>query len=251
MPKDDSSSLPYLSIIVTTLNSSNVIRELLNSIESQTSLDFNLIIVDGGSIDDTVKIINSYNCVTNLEISNGIGIYEGLNLAVSMCKTKYYIVCGSDDILFPNAVEIINKSILSSADLYIFSVFMGGNLVEGNSPTLLRRIFGWQSIISSHSVGTVIKTDLHNNLGYYDSKVKILADGLFLTKVLYNNNFSKVISKEIVGKFGVDGASNKNYYNNIFTTFVIQSSFYNYYIQLILLIFRLIKYKNFLKLNND
>ena len=243
--------MPNFSVVVTTLNCSSIIRELLNSLESQTTLDFNLIIVDGGSTDDTVNIIKSYRCVTKLVISKGLGIYDGLNLAISLCDTKYYLVCGSDDFLFPNAVEIINKSILSNADLYIFSLFQGEKLVKGEYPNLFNRLLGWQSIISSHSVGTVIKTNLHSSLGYYDSKVTILADGLFLTKVLYDKKLLKVISNEIVGKFGMFGSSNKNFYNNIFTTFIIQSKFYNFYLQLFLLLLRLIKYRHFLKANNE
>lgn len=240
-----------ISIIITTLNSSNVIRNILDSLSGQTTSDFDLIIIDGGSTDDTIQIINKYNVVSTLTIKEGLSIYEGINLGISLCKTQYYLVCGSDDELYPNSIEIILNSIQSNADLYIFSVYHGDKLVKGSQPNLINRIKGWQSIITSHSVGTVIKKNLHETLGYYETKVSILADGLFLAKLLNDTKYSKFISEEIIGNFGIQGTSSKNYYNNIFTTFIIQCKFYNFYIQLVILLYRLMKYRKQLIYNND
>ena len=240
-----------ISIIITTLNSSNVIRNILDSLSGQTTSDFDLIIIDGGSTDDTIQIINKYNVVSTLTIKEGLSIYEGINLGISFCKTQYYLVCGSDDELYPNAIEIILNTIQSNADLYIFSVYHGDKLVKGRQPNLINRIKGWQSIITSHSVGTVIKKKLHETLGHYETKVPILADGLFLTKLLNDIKYSKFISEEIIGNFGIQGTSSKNYYNNIFTTFIIQCKFYNFYLQLVILLYRLMKYRKQLIYNND
>ena len=240
-----------ISIIVTTLNSSSVIRNLFDSLEKQTSNNFNVILIDGGSKDDTVEIVKKYKCLTLLSVKEGLSIYEGINLGIELCKTKYYVVCGSDDILFPTAIEILNNKICDNADLYIFSVYQGEKLVNGNKPTKINRLLGWQSIISSHSVGTLIKTELHEDLGYYDTGVSILADGLFLTKVFNNHNLHKVVRPEIIGKFSISGASYKNFYNNIFTTFIIQTNYFNFFLQLLILVYRLLKYRNYLKVNNE
>ncbi len=232
-----------ISIIVTTLNSSKVITNLLDSLQNQTNSNFDLIIIDGGSNDETVQVINNYSIATHISRIDGLSIYEGINMGISICKTDYYLVCGSDDILFPNAIEVILKNIENNSDIYIFSVYHGNKLVKGNQPTLFNRIKGWQSIITSHSVGTVIKTRIHQELGFYESKISILADGLFLTKLFKEKKYTKLISCEIIGNFGIQGTSNKNYYYNIFTTFLIQTKFYNFYLQLLILNFRLLKYK--------
>jgi glycosyltransferase involved in cell wall biosynthesis len=239
-----------LSIIVTTLNSSKVITNLLDSLKNQTSKNFDLIIIDGGSIDETVNIIKNYNLTTHLSIMDGLTIYEGINKGITFCNTEYYLVCGSDDILFPNSIEIILETFISNNDIYIFSVYKGKKIIIGKKPTLLNRIQGWQSIISSHSVGTVIRTSIHHTLGFYDTKISILADGYFLTKVLKDKRYNKIISNEIIGNFGVEGTSNKNFYNNIFTTFLIQIKFYNFYLQLFILVFRLLKYRKIIKIND-
>ncbi len=237
-------ALKTLSIIATTLNCNDKIQRFLNSIINQDKHDFSVIIVDGGSIDGTIDTIRKCNFPINLIVKPGISIYGGLNCALEICNTDYYMVCGSDDELSKDAISIILHDITHRVDydLYLYSIKKGNSICKSYKPTPFRKLLGWQSIVSSHSVGTIIKSSLHQELGFYSLKHRVLADGYFFSKLfIVKTNF--YISKQVTGVFALDGLSNRNYYDNIFTTFLIQIESYSFLPQLLLLIYRLIKYR--------
>lgn len=233
-----------LSIIVTTLNSNNTIQRFLKSIANQDTSNFSLIIVDGGSTDGTIEAIKKFQIPISFILKPGVSIYGGINYALEACKSNYYLVCGSDDELNSKAISAILHDInqFPDYDLYLYSVIKGNSVYEPRRPSKIRKRLGWQTIISSHSVGTVIKTVLHQEFNFYSLDFPILADGYFFSKI-FKRNKKVYVSNKTIGMFSLEGLSNKNYYNNIFTTFLIQIESYSFLPQLILLIFRLIKYR--------
>lgn len=237
--------MKLLSIIVTTLNAAKSLPLFLESIKNQNNQDFDLIIVDGGSTDETISLINNSGINLRFFFCPGLSIYQGLNEGIKRCESDYYIIIGGDDELEANAVTIILQDLKkkSEVDLFLYSIKRGDKIVNSNYPNKLRKILGWQSIVSSHSVGCVINKKLHEKFGYYSMKYKVLADGYFLTKIL-NSGTNTFVSKSILGTFSITGTSNKSYYENIFGTFLIQIKFKAFFPQLILLIARLIKYRN-------
>ena len=88
-----------LSIITVTLNSKKTIISTLNSILSQTYKDIEHIIVDGGSTDGTIEIINEYNHPNKkIIISDGSGIYKSMNLGIKAASGEIITMLNSDDI---------------------------------------------------------------------------------------------------------------------------------------------------------
>ena len=155
-----------LTIIVTTLNSNNKIQRFLKSIANQDTNNYSLIIVDGGSTDGTIEVIKNFPIPINLILKPGVSIYGGLNYGLEACKSNYYLVCGSDDELNSNAVSTVLFDINQSPDydLYLYSIIKGNFANNANKPSKIRKFLGWQTIISSHSVGTVINTELHQEI---------------------------------------------------------------------------------------
>jgi len=235
-----------LSIIVTTLNAFKKIDSLFSSLMLQVNRNFDLIIVDANSTDGTIEFIRNSSLPVQLIISPGAGIYEGINTGIHASTNEYYLVCGSDDELLPDAVGTILSDISNNrSDLLLYAVKKDGIICQPNMPSKLRRVVGWQSIVASHSVGAVIKKELHDKLGYYDVKYKILADGHFFSNV-FNTKSAIFISRTVVGRFDTTGISHRNLYSNIFTTFLIQIEVSPFFYQLCLLIYRLVKYKRYL-----
>lgn len=86
-----------VSLICTLKNEESSIREFLNSLLSQSRSPDEIIIVDGGSIDQTAKIIRSYiekNVQIKLIIKEGVNIAEGRNIAIK--NTKHNIIASTD-----------------------------------------------------------------------------------------------------------------------------------------------------------
>lgn len=96
-------SMPMFSIIVPTLRSAATVGACLESLARQTYRDFELVVVDGESTDETLTIVNSFapEFGTRLVVHSGPdeGIYDAMNLGVSMATGSWLLFLGSDDTL--------------------------------------------------------------------------------------------------------------------------------------------------------
>ncbi len=98
---------PKISVIMPAYNSEQFIAEAIDSILKQTFQDFEFIIINDGSTDNTVNIIKSFNddrivFINNSE-NNGIAI--ALNQGLKIAKGQYIARMDSDDIALPNRFE--------------------------------------------------------------------------------------------------------------------------------------------------
>lgn len=95
-----------ISIIIATWNAAKTLRTCLDSIVPQLTDDTELIIVDGGSKDETNDIIISYGDKVTVHISEpDKGIYDAWNKGVKTSKGDWVMFIGADDILLPHAVQ--------------------------------------------------------------------------------------------------------------------------------------------------
>ena len=88
-------------------NSAKYLGEAINSILNQTCTDFEFLIIDDGSSDDSVEIINSYKddrirLVTN---NKNFGQSFSMNRGIKIAKGKYLAIMHADDISFPLRIE--------------------------------------------------------------------------------------------------------------------------------------------------
>ena len=111
-----------LSIITVTLNSKKTIISTLNSILSQTYKDIEHIIVDGGSTDGTLEIINEYNHPNKqVIISEGSGIYKSMNLGIKAATGEMITMLNSDDIYQnENTISDVMEKIFKFPNISIF-----------------------------------------------------------------------------------------------------------------------------------
>jgi glycosyltransferase involved in cell wall biosynthesis len=97
--------MPLVSIVMPTFNSGQFIRETIHSLIEQTYPRFELIVVDGGSTDDTLAIVKSYmgdDDVELIELAPGLGIPRALNEGLAAAKGEFIARMDADDIAYPN-----------------------------------------------------------------------------------------------------------------------------------------------------
>jgi glycosyltransferase involved in cell wall biosynthesis len=103
--KSDSNS-PYVSVIMTTLNSVSYVKEAIDSILAQSYSYWELIIVDGGSTDGTIDILQKYvDPRIRIFICDGLRRSAQLNYAIEKVRTPFIAFMDSDDISMPNRLE--------------------------------------------------------------------------------------------------------------------------------------------------
>ncbi|MBI1781723.1 MAG: glycosyltransferase family 2 protein [Sphingobacteriales bacterium] len=93
---------PLFSIVTVTYNSARWVRQAIESVLAQPFADFELLICDDCSQDDTWDIIHSYQDSRIRKYRNGfnIGEYPNRNKALSLAKGHYLLIIDGDDILY-------------------------------------------------------------------------------------------------------------------------------------------------------
>lgn len=118
---------PYFSIIIPAYNVSEYIKECLESLETQTYKDFEVIIVDDGSTDDTLAVCKSLlskfpnTCIQVVHQSNQRQIAARMN-GIDHANGEYCLFVDADDKLVADALEVIKGAIDKySADIVIYN----------------------------------------------------------------------------------------------------------------------------------
>ena len=116
---------PIFSVIILTYNSEKFIKRSLESVLNQTFLNFEVIIVDNSSTDNTVKIIKDYNkdFITILSVKNNGILGYSRNKGVKAASGTWISFLDSDDTWSKNklmtvkeAIDKFNNAVLISND---------------------------------------------------------------------------------------------------------------------------------------
>ena len=226
-----------ISIIVTSLNSEKTIEKTLYSIANQTNNNFELIVIDGNSTDRTVELINKYKFIIDIFVSEkDLGIYDAINKGLSMTNCNYYLIVGSDDILYPNAVATYLYNLDDSIDILTANYLYKNNIISlTKGPDWL---YGPRNKITGHSLGSLIKKNLHDIYGLYSLDLRVASDTIFLLKVIKAGSHIKHCNKSI-GIFGQNGVSNESYFKTSYEHMIAHyKAGSNLFLQIILFIFK-------------
>lgn len=118
--------MPKLSIIIATYNSATVVSSCLESIAAQAFTDFEIVLVDGASKDNTLDIVRSFDFPNMKLISEpDNGVYSAWNKGLQNAKGEWITFIGSDDIYAsPDAL----KNLIAFSEQYSESPFVYGKL---------------------------------------------------------------------------------------------------------------------------
>ncbi len=113
--------MPKVSVIMSTYNDSEYIRNSIESILNQTYKDFEFIIIDDASTDDTVAIIKGYDDKRIKLIVNeqNQGLTKNLNKALKIVTGQYVARMDGDDISYLNRLEKQVEYMDRHSDVYL------------------------------------------------------------------------------------------------------------------------------------
>lgn len=151
-----------ITVITPTYNRGYILFQCYRSLLAQTDIRFQWLIVDDGSTDNTEEIVKEWIKENKIKIEyikkqNG-GKASALNLAIERLETKYAVCLDSDDIFFPQTVELAMDQLneIESNDRYC------GILALRNSPD--GTVMGKRAIPSQYTEITAEDVFLRLNL---------------------------------------------------------------------------------------
>lgn len=211
MPSTNQPSKLLISVITPTYNAEKYLPRIIQSLRNQTNHDFEWIVTDGASTDNTLSLLSEVKDI-NLRVDSrsDFGIYDAMNRAIRMASTPYYLVLGADDILYSHTIQHVIDELLRhpDTDLLVGNVVCRGKLIKIQFGK--KWLHGARAFVASHSVGCVFKKDIHSLLGYYSHNYSILADNYFIKNVFSNSAFKVIYDQNVFGEFDTNGISNNS-----------------------------------------
>jgi len=95
----------FITVVIPTYNRATFLKDAIDSVLAQTFLDFELIVVDDGSTDDTPKLLSSYNNKVRVITQTNQGPSAARNRGIEAAKGKWIAFLDSDDVWKPDKLK--------------------------------------------------------------------------------------------------------------------------------------------------
>jgi glycosyltransferase involved in cell wall biosynthesis len=212
--------LPKISLITATFNSSATLPATLESLAAQTYANVEHLVIDGGSSDNTMKLVQSddfANRVTLSEPDNGL--FDALNKGVAKATGDIVGILHSDDVL--GSADVLESIAREFRDPAVLAVY--GNLVYETREAPHKIIRYWHSgefAIPKLRRGWMpphptlyLRRSIYERFGAFDLSYRIAADYDFILRVLPHIAGTVRYIDKLFVRMKVGGTSNRSLRN--------------------------------------
>jgi glycosyltransferase involved in cell wall biosynthesis len=199
-----------VTIIIPSFNSETSIGKCLESISAQIFSDYEVLVMDGLSEDNTVNIIKSF-----IERNNRIrfisekdrGIYDAMNKGIDKAKGEWLYFLGSDDYLLNNSVlqDLTEKVNLADYD-YVY-----GNVLSPEYGEKYDGVFDEKKILSQNIChqALFVRKKLLRRFGKFKIRYRLLADYDFNLRCMFDKKVRKKYVDLMIAYYAPAGSSSK------------------------------------------
>lgn len=167
-----------VSVITPCYNSGSTIEKTLKSIENQTYNNIEYIIIDGGSTDDTLKVIERHKdkLPSNLKLvsEKDNGIYDAMNKGVKLAKGALIGIVNSDDWYENDTIEQVVKHYSGSPYEVVYGMQRNFLHEKEKAVFLYHHEFLPQQMITHPTC--FVTADAYRDFGMFDTKYRSAAD---------------------------------------------------------------------------
>ncbi|MGG7036573.1 MAG: glycosyltransferase family 2 protein [Flavobacterium sp.] len=213
--------MPFFTVVIPTYNRAHIVERAIKSVLSQTFTDYEILIVDDGSIDGTVKVIESFsNDKINYIYQENKGVCSARNLGAKYSKGKYLVFLDSDDYVLENWLtdfhKILNEG--DGADLVFCDLKIVDIKTKQEKFKKAQYPFGehFQSNYGLYLSGVFcVDRDFFLKLGGFDEKLKFGEFAEFGMRCFLNNPTKKyTCTTGFIYEISMEGGG-KNWMNRI------------------------------------
>ncbi len=191
--------MPKYSIIIPTYNSASTLAAAISSVLEQTFSDFEILIMDGCSTDNTLDIVKSFSD-NRVKICSepDTGVYDAMNKGVNKAIGEWLFFLGSDDVFYDNNVLLSISSHLGDND------FVYGNAYFIHSKMIWDGEFSRAKLLFSRNIchqSIFYKKKLFEQLGNFNLMFKIYADWDFNIRCFSHSHIKIKYVNLIISKY--------------------------------------------------
>jgi glycosyltransferase len=207
-----------LSLITVTFNSAVTLRDTINTVRCQKVEDLEYIVIDGGSSDETLKLLSESEDVVSRWISEpDKGIYDAMNKGVKLATGDVIGFLHADDRFSCDTIlkQVIHQFSSGNVD------FLYGDLeyISTSQPHKVLRY--WQSGVFSTSrlkwgwmpphPTVYFKKNLLDKIGLFDTTYSIAADYEWMLRCLSQPGLKVFYLPQVMVQMRVGGVSNRSF----------------------------------------
>jgi glycosyltransferase involved in cell wall biosynthesis len=214
-----------VSVIIPTYNRANLLPRPIKSVLNQTFQDFELIIVDDGSTDNTRELVEEFqkkdSRIKYIFQENSGGPAKPINTGIKNSKGEYIAILESDDEWLPEKLEKQIKVLeefknVSLVSCYAFRIFADGTKKLYKTPYLgIFKKTKWKlfwekwGIISLSTV--MVRKEVIEKVGFFDEKIKTGADIDFYLRCIKKFDFY-FIHEPLISYYESEESLSKKYF---------------------------------------
>jgi len=209
-----------ISLITVAYNAQDTIASCIESVISQKYPDVEYIIIDGGSTDNTLQIINQYRSLINVVVSGpDQGIYDAMNKGIKMATGQILGTLNADDRLAGADVLSAVAQVFTAND--VEAVY--GNLIYVHPDGKIKRKWNSkQCQANSFNLGFMpphptfyCKRELFTKFGFYSLEYGSAADYELMARFMHQHKIKNFYLNKLMVLMQDGGVSNRSLKNRI------------------------------------
>lgn len=211
---------PKISIITVCYNSERTIERTIQSVVAQQYENVEYLVIDGGSKDKTLAIIDKYADEIDFLVSESDnGLYDAINKGIKIATGDVVGLLHADDVFADNGVlSSIAKAFQENDNQALYGDLTytqpnGKVLRKWISKAYQPGLFNW-GWMPPHPT-FYCKKEVFERLGYYDTNFGTACDYELMVRFMHYNNINTYYLNKIIVKMSVGGLSNASLSNRL------------------------------------
>ena len=210
-----------VSVITVCYNAVSNIEKTIRSVLEQTYSDIEYIVIDGGSIDGTIDIINKYsNYITRFVSESDNGIYDAMNKGIKLSSGEWLSFMNAGDIytssntlkLFVEEIPLFNQDNKSTIKILRGNIVRVYPQIKVLSTGITKQKPGLIDMLNNtfHHQACLIHSSLFKEFGLYSTEYKLCSDWKFFFDCVVLHHVESKYVNMVVSHFMMDGESSLN-----------------------------------------
>jgi len=200
-----------ITVITINYNNKKGLEKTFLSICNQTNTNFEYIVIDGGSSDGSLNLLNEYqNRISYFVSESDNGIYHAMNKGIKVATGDFLVFMNSGDVFYNETIidTIVNE--LNDTDAIVYGDVLLKNELTGYKniqihPNKLTFKYFYQQTICQQAC--VIKKSLFDTVFFFNESHKIVSDWEFLIVAIFINKVSVRKIPFVLAVFDCEGIS--------------------------------------------